>query len=265
MASMHFGRPDAMEFEALVQAYSDHDLAKITRSTVPLLDYWRKPDVRLEALGAALGTPLVPDAQLRFEYPVPSVGRAKASYTDLMVLADGVTVAVEAKWTEPRYDTVGEWLAKGDDPGFREEVRRHWLGLISPHSRLGERVVEADVSGCVYQALHRIASACSTQRSGGRVDVVYQVFRLRRVRSRPHYEQDLRDLARAIRPSASLRLCVQRVTLSPRETYREAEEICKGLRRSDERAAAARSALLNGPLFDFGEQPVAPVQVQVVE
>jgi hypothetical protein len=48
---------------------------------------------------------------MSFEYQVPpNRGRGKASHSDLMIGWDRAAAAIEAKWTEPEYELVSEWL-----------------------------------------------------------------------------------------------------------------------------------------------------------
>src|SRR5207247_11173459 len=103
-------------------------LASPKRSTVPLLDYWREPDLHLRDLWALLGLPRSDHTEMHFEYEVPvQRGRGKSSYTDLMVLSEEVAVAIEAKFTEPRYESVDKWL--GPTPtANRREGSEGWLG-----------------------------------------------------------------------------------------------------------------------------------------
>jgi hypothetical protein len=48
---------------------------------------------------------------LHFEFTVePLRGRGTPSYTDLMVQSESLCLAIEAKWTEPIYNSVSSWL-----------------------------------------------------------------------------------------------------------------------------------------------------------
>jgi hypothetical protein len=69
---------------------------------------------------------------------------------------DTYCLAVEAKWTEPPYETVQDWLKKDkskSDPSNREEVLSGWLGLLTPD------VIASSFFNCEYQMIHRAASA----------------------------------------------------------------------------------------------------------
>src|SRR5712691_8249625 len=117
-------------FEALVERLGPDTFASPKRSTVPLLDYWCVPEPPLRELGARLGVSWSDDTELHFEYEVPvQRGRGKSSYTDLMVLGNDVAVAIEAKFTESRYESVGTWLGRAQTTN-RGEVLDGWLRAI---------------------------------------------------------------------------------------------------------------------------------------
>lgn len=99
-------------------------LKKRTRSTVPLLDYWRDTDECLRQFGHAAGLDLSAATELHFEHSVAvRSGRGKPSFTDLMILSPESVVAVEAKYTEPRYASVRNWLGeRAPIPTNREKV-----------------------------------------------------------------------------------------------------------------------------------------------
>ena len=88
----------------LFDCYSDSEFDSPTRSTIVLLEYWRTPESRMRELTAALGLLVPPVTKLSFEHKVhPPQGRGKSSCTDLMVISPEIVIAIEAKWTEPRY------------------------------------------------------------------------------------------------------------------------------------------------------------------
>ena len=118
-----------------------------------------------------LGMPA--DCNLHLEYKVkPGKGSGKASHTDLMIISGESSLAVEAKWTEPRYETVNEWLAKSSNGNNRGDVLTGWLGLLQKYSQ--HKLHTKDFSGAVYQMVHRAASACA---AGGKPKLAYLVFK----------------------------------------------------------------------------------------
>ena len=118
----------AADFGALVALYSDDELASPLRSTVPLLDFWREPSERLGQLARLVGPPtLTGNAELRFEYEVPvQRGQGRASCTDLMIVTDRAAMAIEAKYREPRYPTVPQWVEDGNSEKRREVLEAGW-------------------------------------------------------------------------------------------------------------------------------------------
>src|SRR5690606_13238748 len=65
-----------------------------------------------------------------FEYEVPvcvDYGKGRASCTDLIIENEKSCYAIEAKRTEPKYETVEKW--KGNSKN-KEKVLDWWLNLI---------------------------------------------------------------------------------------------------------------------------------------
>ncbi|MGH9641049.1 MAG: DUF6946 family protein [Terriglobales bacterium] len=142
------------------------------RSTVPLLQFWHWPEKRIIALMHAIGAPEASAVELAFEYPTAvREGRGKHSFTDLMGITDAAAVAIEAKYTEPQYESVASWL--GPQPSEnRRNVLRGWLEMVD--KIVGRWVSPETVSGIPYQVIHRTASVCCVDRPIR--SVVYQVF-----------------------------------------------------------------------------------------
>ncbi|MFZ0229237.1 MAG: hypothetical protein WAL41_20345, partial [Mycobacterium sp.] len=161
-----------LDFESLLQVYPDREFENLTRSTIPLLSYWADPVIRLAHLCKALGVNDNGQGSFCFEYPVKSLGRNKASFTDAMYISTQVAIAIEAKSTEPQYDTVEKWLKRGNDVSHRREVARHWLEIIE--KRTGSRIDDCVSDPLIYQMVHRLASLCSIDSSCH--VLVYQIF-----------------------------------------------------------------------------------------
>ena len=127
-----------------------------------------------------------------------------------MILADDVAVAIEAKFTEPRYESVQTWLAAARTTN-RGEVLEGWIRAIEGAT---EGAVDREVvRGLPYQLIHRTASVCCVSRRK-RV-VVYQVFG---DSPGPDYTEDLRRLASAIpdRGGVSFYVLARAFTQRPR-------------------------------------------------
>jgi hypothetical protein len=184
-------------FRDFVMSLPNEAVSKPTRSSVPLLRYWARPESRLADFLAGLGMPVSLSARLAFEFATPvRAGRGKSSFTDLMILMEGQSIAVEAKYTEPPYPLVKQWLGQNPSEN-RMAVLSGWLGSISEIA--GKTISIEDVRHVTYQLIHRTASACCAP--GPLRVLVYQVFG----RDSPaHYTAELRALAKILGPKAPI-------------------------------------------------------------
>lgn len=237
-------------FEELVNRLGPDAVASPRRSTVPLVDYWRVPEQRLRDLWETLRVPQPIDTDLHFEHEVPvQRGRGKSSFTDLMILADDVSVAIEAKFTEPRYESVASWL--GAEPTTnRVDVLEGWLCAIEAAA---ETSIPRDaVRDLPYQLIHRTASVCCAERR--KRLVVYQVFG----DSPPdYYAEDLGRFAAAIAAPDRITFLVLGCAFRSTEAYAQLEARWNAGERS--LSDDVRAALLEGPLLEFREHVAVPI------
>lgn len=241
--TLHVDRAPAASWEEALERLDDGEFRNLTRSTIPLLAYWADPLPRLAALGRALGVDPGDPVRLHLEFQVPSLGRAKPSHTDLMVVSPGLAVAIEGKSTEPTYPTVTEWLAQGGPN--RETVLGHWLGLIRSVSRADP----GEVGHLTYQMVHRLASLCSVE--APRRALVYQVFEVGA--ATPDYEGELTDLTGTLGTADRISLWVHRVQARPTPALRRLQETLTDLDAA-RRPPLVRRALLADRLFSFGNE-----------
>ncbi len=247
---LHFGGKEDADFELVVNQYPDSEFKNLTRSTVPLLSYWRNAPERLKSvLGKLRWNDVGSEGTLCFEYPVKSLGRAKASFTDIMYLSCSPSAAlgIEGKATESRYTEVTRWLDAGKDRAFREQVLKHWLGLI--RSCTGE-ADPGRVDNLPYQMIHRTASVCSLRKD--RAAVVYQVFRVKD--HAVDYEADLGALSEAIRATGKIAICLHEIETTASHSYGAVEDRLKPDLDAETKAEIVRNAILDGELFDFGQE-----------
>jgi hypothetical protein len=232
------------DFEQLVKLLPSYAVATPVRSTVPLVDFWRTPKARLTQLSAAIGVALAPPIDLCFEYPVRvQRGRGKASFTDLMIVSSSAVVGIEAKFTEPRPEIVGDWL--GDPPQVRRgKVLDGWLDLIRNAS--GTSLRAAHVKDLPYQLIHRTASVCSVSRPIRAV--VYQVFGNALL---DFYVDNLSKLWERLGRTPALGFHVLGCPLNSLPSHENLVKLWK--QRYRYIGPAIRDALLTGPLFSFGE------------
>lgn len=241
-----YGR-EAYSFEDLVKGIGPSAVASPRRSSVPLLDYWRTPEQRLRDLWERMCVPQPAATEMHFEHDVPvQRGRGKSSFTDLMILADDVAVAIEAKFTEPRYESVGTWL--GDAPTTnRVDVLEGWLCAIE--ATAGKSISRDAVRDLPYQLIHRTASVCCVNRRN-RI-VVYQVFGDART---PQYDEDLGRLALEVAAPDRISFVILKCAFRSTNTFTRLEERWDSAERG--LGEDVCEALIAGPLLDFCD-PVA--------
>jgi hypothetical protein len=212
-------------FEQLLKCYAVGHSASPRRSTVPLLAYWQRPEQRAEELSGVLGFALSDQIDMDFEHEVPPQrGKGEPSHTDLMVTSGGVSVAIEAKSTEGRYEEVATWL----DPATanKTQVLAGWLDLIYGCATTNLEAV--DVMDLPYQLIHRAASACHPQ-----VESRWLVYQLLGVSAQEQatYLRDLEALAALMGAGSRLTICVAECSIERSERQIKLER----LRDSDER------------------------------
>lgn len=159
-------------YDAVIGSYPDKEFDSPTRSTIPLLEYLRSPEQCMRELHTALGLPVPRRVHLNFEHTVsPPRGSGKASQTDLMAISlPECAIAIEAKWKEPRYEIVENWLR---DSANRRDVLRGWCKLLE--QRGANPDPEGELRGLPYQMVHRAASACHVKDASS-CWIVYLVF-----------------------------------------------------------------------------------------
>ena len=247
-----YDREQVGDIDALIRKYPDKEFRSPHRSTVPLLSLIKHGKETWHRILNALG--MSGDADHCVEFTVtPPMGRGKASHTDLMLRQENRAFAIESKWTEPKYLTIGQWL-RGGDAANRRKVVDGWLSLLAKHA--GREPTRQLVDQVVYQLLHRSAASCSGCESGG---VAYLQFAQQDSVARPAatpLKADLETLAQALdfRPSFQVRLIT--VQLEPTLEF---GHICNLPKGDEATAKTVRDALLNGPLFRFPESQVETV------
>lgn len=247
---IQFDKTSVKDFSELVDRYPMGELKKPTRSTVPLLSFWRDVDARYAWLLRNWNHALGQGAKACFEFTVPSASRNnRPSQTDLMFIGEALAVAVEGKWTEPHYRMVRDWL---NDSKYsnKNAVLEHWLGLIS--RKTGRSLSTSSVEGVVYQTLHRTASACSLPAAA--VHVVYHGFGLDAEKAE-YYAANLNSLNSLLGKPANLRFYLLTTPLTKTQIFESLTNEVKQLCRANKEAAEqiVREKLKQGGLFEFGD------------
>ena len=189
----------------------------MTRSTVPLFSFLKHGGDVLNAFMRALVGSQPVSAYLEDKFPVAR-GRRTASHTDLVLVCPDVAVAVEAKWTKPRYERCTEWLMPHKpNLGNRSAVLSGWLSLLQPFTLKALSI--DDVGQAVYQTLHRASSACSFGLKPELVDLQFTPSPDGGAASSAELLADLNRLHEAIGSPPDLRFRLIQVALDPHPSF----------------------------------------------
>lgn len=264
---LFFDKEEVRDFTALLGKFGPGAFASPYRSTVPLLSLAKDQpslfaDV-VQACGCAEGL------AIHFEYQVAVPGvEGNPSQTDAMVVSPTCSVALEAKWTEPRYETVAVRLQNRiaklmrDDPqnadkhaASQRAVIAAWLNLLG---RRAQKPLEPERAGeTVYQMIHRAASACHMP---GAVALAYLHFEpspARGAAQRPQYKADLAHLHSLLGAPEEFPFYLISVPLRLTAAFQAIKDLPKGKVTTDR---AVRGAILATQLFDFGDPHVERVK-----
>ncbi len=242
-----FDRKPVATIDDALSLYKASEFKSPYRSTVPLLSWLKYEQEMVKSLLHDLYIP--ENCNLYLEYTVPpQKGKGVASHTDLMVISGESSLAVEAKWTEPRYETVGKWLKKGSNLLNRKDVLTGWLGLLQKHVQ--HTLHLADFSDAVYQMVHRAASACA---AGKTTKLAYLVFKPSpdpKVADIKTIHDDLSRLWNLLGSPKGFPFYLIEVQLSPTAVFDAIASLPKGNEATNE---TVQDALCNEQLFDFSE------------
>lgn len=263
---MFFDKDEVADFSSLLSKFEAGAFASPFRSTVPLVSLFKDDWPIVAAILGACGLPS--EATVHFEYKVKSAkGEGRSSQTDAMVLADDTAIAVEAKWTEPLYETVAARLArlpKHSETYDKARMNAHvtgqrefvdgWLELMRPYAT---KPLDLDNFGdTVYQTIHRAASACALSRSPKLVYLHFVPSPAKDAASTAMYRDELSRLHVLLGSPKAFAFYVAEVPLVYTALFQSLERLTKGKPETDH---LVRSALLSGRLFDFGAPQVQRV------
>lgn len=234
----------------LISRFSESAMASPFRSTVPLLALTKDAWTAFERLLGLCN--MVGDLSVAFERRIPSPkGEGRPSHTDAMVLSDHRALAIEAKWTEPRYETVAARLSRKAANGRdSKEFVEGWLELLQRHA--AKRLRLDDVSGCVYQMVHRAASACGLDRAPS-LAYLHFVPATKGAATSAQYLNDLSQLHALLGSPADFPFFLIELPTQRTRAFQAIEHLKKG---EAETGRVVRSALLETALFTFGEPSV---------
>ena len=251
---LYYDKDPIKDISEALLLYPKREFYSPTRSTVPLLsllkDGNRAFDKVLRELKMDVGS------DLHLEYTVKSpMGKGKASYTDLMVRETRKTLAIEAKWTEPRYETVAKWRKKGKSPENKERVLKGWLQLIQPHAQ--RNLDLNDFSDAVYQMVHRAASACFNSEQPRLAYLHFIPDPSGKGATSKQYQSDLEHLRLLLGNPSDFQFYLVDLEIRPTEVFERIKDLPKG---SAKTAIAVRNAFDDGALFEFANCHLQVIQ-----
>ena len=258
MAPRYFFDTDAAtDFEALLARFEPPALASPFRSTVPLLALVRDDWSTFRHV-LALGQ-FPDDADLHFEFQVKSPrGVGRPSHADLMIRGESAAMAVEAKWTEPRYETVAARLARPEsgDQDHRE-FAGGWLDLLRPFAT--RPLTLDEFSGAVYQMVHRAASVCAITRAPSLAYLHFTSSTATQGEGTSQYHADLSYLHGILGHPAGFPFHLVELPIEPTSEFATIKNLEKGSLDTDR---AVRATLLSSRLFAFGQPRIRTIQRQ---
>jgi hypothetical protein len=258
---LFYNTAEAADFETLLAKFPIGAFASPYRSTVPLVCLVKDAFPTFRAIEAACGGD--GESALHFEYEVIPPGvQGNASQTDVMALSEKHAIAIEAKWSEPRYPTVSTRLksrvaelakkdiTKGtrDHQAEQEAVIAAWLGLLTAVS--AEPAKLSEYGAAVYQTVHRAASACSLSRPPALVYLHFEPSPVKGSASTDQYRSDLRHLHRLLGSPEGFPFYLVGVPLTATNAFRAIAGLQHGAVETDRHV---RKAIMTSRLFEFGE------------
>lgn len=253
---VHFGLPDdSKTISDAIPLYGTKEFESPTRSTIPMLSMLKHAPGAFSEIVAQLDTS--PDNyDLYLEYKVrPPKGRGKASHTDVMLLSGDTALAIEAKWTEPMYETVYEWLGSEAPQPNRQQVLEGWLSLLQRHS--ATELNPLDFSKCTYQMVHRAASAAAAGSSARMAYLLFKPSANSQTATSETIFSQLNQLWALIGKPQSFPFFVVEVTIEPTAEFESIRHLPKSQKDTSDAVTAA--LLDDEPLFEFPSNTIKRV------
>lgn len=254
---LFFDRQPLTSTDEAIRFYKYVEFASPTRSTIPLLSLLKHGGEIWKSVLLHFGSQdYSTEAHLEFSVPPPQ-GIGSASRTDVMLIDGDRAVAIEAKWTEPRYEEVGVWLKEGNDAENRLEVMSGWLSLLQ--SRVSKQLKLEDFNSAVYQMVHRAASACA---AGKTPALMYLQFSPLPDGSptAPGLVDDLRHLHSLLGSPPQLPFWLAKVDVRFHPDFEWIRELPSEDRDILEIVETIRVAFREGPLFLFRDISFLPIK-----
>lgn len=240
------------DFTELINKYNLFEFNSPRRSTVPLLVFWKDIQNRIVDLFPMMNLNKPNYVTACFEYKTPvQKGRGKASFTDLMLISDDQAIAVEAKYTEPPYEKVKDWLDKPPSQN-RQDVLSGWVELIQ--KTIGRDINEHCIKDMPYQMIHCTASACYPE--GMNRAVIYQYFG-NDGHIAGYYKNELIKMCKLVGVTDKVKFYLFICPLIKTDRYKELEKRWDNGERN--LGKEIRTGLLSNELLDFGRSSLLPI------
>lgn len=181
----------------LLNCYSTSEFKSPYRSTIPLISLFMQNRNFINEIDPNI-EPTKCDFTFEFITKL-NQGKGNSSFTDLMILDGKNSIAIEAKRTEPKYNTVEKWI--GENPENRKIVIESWLKLIN--KTITPKISTNDIKNLPYQMIHRLASACSQEKEN--IYLVYFGFDLK-PKMKEYYIQNLKVLSELLQKKVTVKL-----------------------------------------------------------
>lgn len=257
---LFFDKEETRDFPTLLAKFGMGALASPYRSTVPLLALVKDDAPLFKRIANACGC--AGELSVHFEYQVAVPGvEGNPSQTDAMVVSPACTLALEAKWTEPRYETVATRLKNRiakllrDDPvnadkhaATQQTVIAGWLGLLGRHASAPLAIEQA--GDLVYQMIHRAASACHMPGPSALAYLHFEPSPAKGAARHAQYRADLADLHHVLGNPRAFPFFLVSIPLRLTHPFGAIQNLPKGAKPTD---LQVRKALATAKLFEFGE------------
>lgn len=229
------GNPVGITMDQVIDLGNNEHFSKLTCSIIPTIDYWKN-------INNKILTEIFPgNYNICFEYPVKSITKAKASYTDIMLISEKSNIAIESKWNE----NIG-YYCKNQKSDRKNEVQQHWINIISKY--IGKSLSVEQFGEIEYQLLHRVASACSLNKEN--CIVIYQIFYVEELKK--SFINEI-DKLKSILDSNKIKFYLNSVKVNFTETYKSLRIEINALSKID-RIEKIKNVIKQNDLFVFSDE-----------
>ncbi len=242
---IYYKKQEITNFNELVSKYILNEFKSPYRSTIPLLLLYKNRPNYFFNLIVQNDAALV-DLIFEYETKVRKV-EGRPSGTDLMINHPSVSIAIEAKRTEPQYEKVNSWL---DESKNRKDVLNGWLEYINEY--ILEQISIRDILELPYQLVHRVASACSIKKKC--TNVVYVGFDLNDAK-KEYYKNNLNKFSKLLKRKINILFASFKINKSEEQIKLESE-----WEQGDrDLSVEIKNGIINNNLMSFIEEEVTLV------